>query len=155
MSDAAATLALCKWLTARIRVWEADAKTRLGLLPGERKAAAITNQVLGYVSMVKGRTTARVVNEDAFLAFVKARWPEEVIVTEQVNPAFQKRILDDAAKKGGFVDEDGVVVDGIISVSQGEPYPAFKQAEDADIVIAGLLARGALSVDGLKELEGP
>lgn len=151
--DPVAQLALAKWLLARVKDWEAEAKARLALLPGERKAAVIGEQVLGHVSMVKGRKSARVVNEAAFLAYVKSRWPGEVEVTERVNPAFQKRILDEAVKLGAFVDSEGVVIDGIVDVTQGDPYPSFKGAEEADLIIAGLMQRGDLSINGLKEIE--
>lgn len=153
MTDPVAQLALSKLLGGKVKEWEADAKARLSMLPGERTAAVIGTQVLGHVGMTKGRKTARVVNEAAFLAYVKSRWPGEVEVSESVNPAFQKRLLDEAAKLGAFVDSEGVVIDGIVDVSQSDPYPSFKAAEDADIIVAGLLAKGALNVNGLKELE--
>lgn len=150
-----ATLALCKWLKDRIKDWEAEAKRDLGLLPGERKAAVVDGTVLGHVTMAKGRKTARVANEAAVLAYVKANHPTEVEISEQVRPAFLKQLLDDAAKKGAFIDSDGVVIDGLIEVVEGAPYPMSKLADDADIAIAGLLGRGALGVHGLRALPEP
>lgn len=117
-----ATLSLCKWLKDRIRDWENEAKQQLELLPGERKAAVVDGHVLGHVSMAKGRKTAKVVDHDALLAFVRDHYPTEIEVTEQV--------------------------------VEGEPYPINKLANDADSVIAGLLRRGALGVDGLIAIEG-
>ena len=149
-----ATLLLSKWLEDRIKEWKAEAKRNLDLLAGERKAAVVDGAVLGHVTMVNGRKTAKVVNDAALLAFVKDRYPNEIEVTERIQPAFLKRLLDDVAKKGAHVDADGVVIDGLIKVVVGEPYPISKAAEDADITIAGLLQRGALGVSGLKELEG-
>lgn len=151
--DPTATLALCKWLKDRLRVWEIDAKAALGLLPGERKAAVADRFVLGHVSMAKGRKSAKVVNEAAVLAYVKAHYPTEIEVEERVRPAFLKSLLDDVAKKGAFVDSDGVVIDGLIDVVAGDPYPIVKLADDADLTIAGLLARGTLGVNGLRQLE--
>lgn len=151
--DPATQLILSKWLVDRAKEWETEAKRELGLLPGERKAAVVNGQVLGHVSMVKGRTTAKVSNEAAFLAYVKAHHPSEVVVEEKVNPAFQKRVLDEAAKAGAFKDTDGVTIDGIIAVSVGEPYPTVTKDPDLDIHIAALIERGALSVTGLKEIE--
>lgn len=149
----AATLLLCKWLRDRIKDWEAEAKRSLELLPGERKAAVVDGQVLGHISMAKGRTTAHVADETALLAYVKAHHPTEIEVTEQVRPAFLKQMLDTAAKRGAFLDSDGVVIDGLIDVSCGDPYPVSKPTDEADLVIAGLLARGALTANGLGELE--
>lgn len=150
-----ATLALCKWLKDRIKDWEIEAKRDLGLLPGERKAAVVDGTVLGHVTMAKGRKTARVVNDAAVLAYVKAHYPTEVEVSEQVRPAFLKTLLDDAVKKGAFLDSDGVVIDGLIEVVEGSPYPMSKLADDADLAIAGLLGRGALGVNGLRSLPEP
>lgn len=150
-----ATLALCKWLKDRIKEWEAQAKAELALLQGERKAAVVGGQVLGHVTMAKGRKTARVVNEAALLAYVQSHHPTEVETVEQVRPAFLKQLLEDAAKKGAFIDSDGVVIDGIIDVTEGSPYPMSKLADDADLVIAGLLQRGQLGVNGLKALPEP
>lgn len=152
-----ATLALCKWLKDRIKDWEAEAKRDLGLLPGERKAAVVDGTVLGHVTMAKGRKTARVANEAAVLAYVKAHHPTEIeyVALEQVRPAFLKALLDDAAKKGAFIDSDGVVIDGLIEVVEGSPYPMSKLADDADIAIAGLLGRGGLGVNGIRALPEP
>lgn len=150
-----ATLLLCKWLKDRIRGWEAEAKHQLGLLPGERKAAVVDGAVLGHVTMAKGRKTARVADEAALLAWVKAHHPTEIEVVpavERVQPGFLKHLLDEAAKKGAHIDSDGVVIDGLIDVTEGDPYPISKPTDDADITIAGLLKRGALGVSGLKEL---
>ncbi|AWN04882.1 Ku-like dsDNA break-binding protein [Mycobacterium phage MinionDave] len=153
MSDPTATLALCKWLEDRLKQWKAEAKQQLGLLAGERKAAVVSGQVIGHVSMAKGRKTAKVASETALLAYVKANYPTEIEVEERVRPAFLKQLLDDAAKKGAFVDVDGVVIDGLIDVVEGDPYPIVKLSDDSDVTIAGLLARGALGVSGLKEIE--
>lgn len=153
MTDPTATLTLCKWLKDRIRDWESEAKSQLSLLAGERKAAVVNGQVIGHVTMAKGRRTARVASEAALLAYVKAHYPTEVEMTEQVRPAFLKQLLDDASKNGALVDSDGVVIDGLIDVVDGEPYPMSKLAPDADIQIAGLLARGQLGAHGLKGIE--
>jgi hypothetical protein len=152
-SDPVATLALCKWLRDRLKDWEAEAKAHLALLQGERKAAVVGGQVVGHVTMAKGRRTARVANDAALLAYVKDHYPTEVEAVEQVRPAFLKQLLDGASKKGALVDSDGVVIDGLIDVVDGDPYPMSKLLDDADIVIAGMLNRGELGVNGLKDRE--
>jgi hypothetical protein len=152
--NATATLALCKWLKDRIKEWETEAKRDLTLLAGERKAAVVDGTVLGHVTMAKGRKSARVASEAGLLAFVKARYPTEVEVEERVRPAFLKSLLEDVVKKGALVDSDGVVIDGLVEVVEGQPYAMSKLTDDADIAIAGLLGRGALGVNGLKAIEG-
>lgn len=153
MNDPQATLILCKWLEDRIKEWAAEANRNLAMLPGERKAAVVGGQVIGHVTLTKGRRTAKVMSPEGLLAFVKAHHPTEVESFERVRPAFLKVLLDDAVKKGAHIDSDGVVIDGLIAVVDGDPYPTRKLTEDADIAIAGLLSRGALGVDGLKALE--
>jgi hypothetical protein len=125
------------------------------MLQGERKAAVVDGEVLGHVTLAKGRRTARVANEDALLAYVKAHHPTEVETVESVRPAFLKSLLDDAVKKGAHLDSDGVVIDGLIEIVDGQPYPMSKLTDDADIVIAGLLRRGALGVNGFQSLPEP
>lgn len=142
--DPAATLALCRWLKTKIVEWEAAAKQQLSLLTGERKAAVVGGKVIGHVTMTKGRRSARVADDGALLEYVKTRHPTEVETVEQVRPAFLKHLLDDAAKKGALVDSDGVVYDGLIVVVDGDPYPMSRLADDADTVIAALLAAGQL-----------
>lgn len=142
-----------KWMLERLKTLEAELKTSLGLRAGERVSADFGGFHLGFVTMARGRKTARVVNEAAFLAYVKARFPGEVEVVERVNPAFQKRLLDEAAKQGAFKDDDGITIDGIIQVTQGEPYPVVAKDPDLDISIAALVERNMLGINGLKELQ--
>ena len=149
-----ATLALAKWLKDRIREWESAAKRDLELLPGERKAAVVDGAVLGHVSMAKGRKSAKVIDEARLLEFVRDRHPTEVEVTERVRPAFLKQLLDDVLRKGALVDTDGVVVNYLVDVVEGEPYPISKLVEDADGHISGLLQRGVIGAHGLKAIEG-
>lgn len=153
LTDPTSTLALCKWLRDKVRDWESAAKSQLELLQGERKAAVVAGQVIGHVTMAKGRRTARVASDAALLAYVKAHHPTEIETLELVRPAFLKHLLDDAVKRGAFVDSDGVVIDGLIAVVDGDPYPMSKLTDDADIVIGALLQRGQLGLHGLKEIE--
>lgn len=153
VSDPIATLMLCKWLADRMSDWERQAKADMDMLAGERKAAVVDGQVIGHVTLTKGRKSARVADPQALLAYVKAQHPTEVETIEQVRPAYVRALLDDAVRKGAQVDSDGVVIDGLIEVVEGQPYPTRKLTVDADAVIAGLLSRGALGADGLKALE--
>lgn len=150
MSDPLAQLALCKWLRDRIREWEASAKAELQMLPGERKAAVINGHNLGYVTLANGRKSVSVDDETAFLAWIEARWPSEVEKT--VRPAFRKKMLDLALKRGALIDGDGVVCEAV-SVRQGDPYPLPQLSDDADIYISDLLNRGRIGVHGLREIE--
>lgn len=153
MIDPKAQYIAIKQLSDKISEAVDEAKRQLNMKPGERLSADHDGFHLGFVTMSKGRKTARVVNDAAFLAYVKAHHPDEILIEEKVNPAFQKKLLDDIAKAGEFKDSDGVTIDGIVSVVVGQPYPTVSKDADLDITIAALLERGALSVTGLRELE--
>jgi hypothetical protein len=152
MSDPVAQLALCKWLRDRIKEWETEAKTQLELVDGERKAAQLGGMTVAYVTQVHGRRSVDV-DEKWLLDWVKYHFPTEVETLEQVRPAFRTKLVEQATKWGAVRDEDGVMYDDGIRVKQGESYPMVKPTEEADIVIAGLLSKGALGVNGLKEIE--
>jgi len=153
--NAETTLALCRWLEKRVKEWSEQARAQLGLLPGERKAAVVGDRVIGHVSMVKGRRRAVVVSEEALLAYVQQRYPSEVETVTQIRPAFRKRLLDEAVTRGALVDSGGAVVDGIVDVVDGDPYPTVRFADDADTVIPSLIAQGRLQIGGeVRELAG-
>lgn len=153
MIDPKAQYIAIKQLADKIKTAETEAKQHLDMKAGERLSADHEGFHLGFVTMAKGKRTAKVHNDAAFLAYVKAHHPDEILVEERVNPAFQKKILDDAAKAGVLRDADGVVIDGIVSVVVGDPYPVVTKDAELDITIAALVERGALSVTGLRELE--
>lgn len=151
MTDPAATLALCSWLKKRITEWEAQAKAALELVPGERKAAQLNGVTVGYTNKVRGRKRFRVINEAGFTEWVSQRWPDEIVTYRQVNPAFREKLEKQACALDGLIDDDGEVCPHV-EVVAGEPYLTTKLSDEADITIAGLLAKGALGVNGLKEI---
>lgn len=153
MTDPKAQYIAIKRLGEKIKEAEARAKAALDMKPGERLSADYGGFHLGFVTMAKGKRTAKVENDAAFLAWVKSRHPSEVEVVETVNPVFQKKILDEASKAGVFKDTDGVVIDGIVTVGVGSPYPVVVKDDELDITIAALVERGHLTANGLKELE--
>jgi hypothetical protein len=154
MSDPAATLALCSWLKKQVAAWEAEAKSALELETGERKAGKVNGQVVSYTNKVKGRKTVKVTNEAMLLEYVRQYAATEVIVVEQINPAYRTKLLDYVLKEGGRLEgDDGVYWEDVVEVVEGEPYLTTKLTEDAPIVIAGLLAAGRIGIDGLKALE--
>lgn len=145
-----ATLALCKWLRDRIKGWEDDAKAALGMAAGERKSAAVDGRHLGFVTLTKGRKTAKVVDEAALLRFVATHYPTEL--EQQVRPAFRDRLIKEVLSRGALLDPDGVVTDDVIEVQQGDPYPMTKLDDAADQVMSELLALGRLGENGIKAI---
>lgn len=149
MNDPVAQLALCSWLKKQIRQWEAEAKAELSMQPGERKAAAIGAKPLGFVTLARGKRSTHV-DDEAFVQWVADRWPGEIV--QSVRPAFRTKMLDLAVKRGALIDDQGEVCEAV-TVSYGEPYPTTQLSDEADITIAALLAKGALGVNGLKEID--
>lgn len=147
MTDPATTLVVCKYLRDRIRVWEAEAKQQLSLLAGERKAAVVNGQTIGYVTETQGRRET-VVDDATLLEWVRVHNPTEI--EETVRPAFRRKLVDEVLKIGALLDSDGVVSDAI-TIVQREPYAMCRTTEMADQVIGGLLAHGRLSVDGVRD----
>jgi hypothetical protein len=150
--DPTGTLALCKWLKDRIQVWESEAKAALDMRPGERKLSMIGDRVLGTVTLTKGRRSARVVNEAGLLTFVKEHHPTEI--EEAVRSSFRAALLKLALERGALIDRDGVVHDGIVEIVEGDPYPMTKLDANADTTVAGLLATGRITADGIKAING-
>jgi hypothetical protein len=149
VTDPVATLAVCKWLRDRIKEWETTAKAELSMLPGERLAAAIGKKPLGFVTLAHGKRSTHV-DEEAFTEWIEKRYPGEIVKT--VRGSFRTKMLALALKRGALIDDDGEVCDAV-TVSHGEPYPTTQLSDEADITIAALLAKGALGVNGLKEIE--
>lgn len=147
-----ATFLLAKWLSDKVTEWEAGSKSGIEMLVGERKAAVVDGVVLGHVTKAKGARRAKVVNESALLAWVAANHPTEVETITRVNPAFVDKLLTQAKTRGAMLDDDGVVIDGLIEVFDSAPTLQRKLTPEADSAIAGLLARGAVGVSGLKAL---
>lgn len=147
MADPATTLAVCAWLRKRIEDWEDAAKAQLELVAGERKAAIVNGQVIGYVTECKGRRRTTV-DDAALLEWVKIHNPTEIELS--VRPAFRKKLVDEVTKIGALLDSDGLVSDAI-QVVEGKPYPMCTVTEVADDVLRGILAHGRLTVDGLRD----
>lgn len=95
--------AILKALTERAGDTRKQLEEDLG--PGDKLATD-----MGYVQVVKARDGHRVTDEGAFLAWVEANQPDELIVTTTVNPAFRDWVL----KRGGLpVGDELEPVDGI------------------------------------------
>lgn len=148
MNDPVATLALCKWLRDKIRDWETEAKASLEMVAGERKAAVVNGMQIGYLTLANGKRSTDV-DEQAFVEWVEQRYPTEV--TKSVEPAFRRKLLDSALKRGALIDGDGEVCDAV-TVTKGEPYPTTQLSPEADICVGELLNRGQIGLHGFKEL---
>lgn len=145
----AAVLVICKWLRDRIKEWETQAKLELEMVAGERKAAIVNGSHIGYLTLANGKRSTEV-DEEAFVEWVEARYPDEVV--KAVRPAFRRKLMDGALKRGALIDGDGEVCEAV-SITKGEPYPTTQLSPDADITISELLNKGRIGLYGLKEVE--
>lgn len=97
----------------------------------------------GTVSVTAGTAKARVVDDRAFLAWVIARYPDEI--AQVVRDSFVKKLLDAATEAGEPVDATtGEVVPGVELVD-GKPYLTVRPTADAKermretLIASGLL----------------
>ena len=152
--SAVTTLAICKWLREQVSRWEADAKRELNMRAGAREPAMINGIEVGTVTMTRPSRTVIVKDEDALLAWVQDNVPTEVETVQRIRPAYRTKLLDQVKNLGALVDADGVVYDGIVEVSLGEPHSMVKNSEEAGIVISGMLSAGRITTASLKAIGG-
>lgn len=93
--------------------------------PGDRKTAALDDgTVVGSISYVKGRKSARVSNEAALTAWVAANHPDEIV--QQIRPAYRAALLELAKTNGVAADPTtGEIVPGI-EFDVTDPYLSAK-----------------------------
>lgn len=147
--ETALTFALLKVLRDRLSTAKAAADTEIKTTwrVKDRNAAVLPNGAeLGSVTLAKGRATAHLADEDAFMAWVLETHPDEVeqISITRVKPDFQDRILSFARQTGTTVDPaTGEEVPGV-KVVEGDPYPTTRLAPDAEELVAAAWQNGSL-----------
>lgn len=147
--EIAAKAALLKVIAERLK----DAKAALDCeitdtWRAKDRATAVlpTGDEIGAVTLVSGRTTARLADEAAFVAWVEKTHPGEMetVTITRPNPQFVQRILSAARQLGTAVDADtGEEVPGI-TVAEGDPHPMVKLAPDAAELVAKRWQSGGL-----------
>lgn len=90
--------------------------------------------VLGTVTISQGRHTARVIDERAFLAWVRANAPSEVI--ETVRESYRKTLLKN-------IESTGEIPAGV-ELHHGEPYPTVRLADGATETVLTALRTGLI-----------
>lgn len=102
---------------------------------------------LAVVSKGAGRTSAAVVDEDAFADWVEANYPTAIVRT--IAPDVRLRLLNAAKKAGEPVDvATGEVIPGV-EIRTGAPYVSARPTPEAKERMRELLASS-----GLLELAG-
>lgn len=137
------------WQTVEKRAGELKnaAREELKALPfGDTVAGKSGEQVVCKASWVKGRSSIRVTDEAALLAWVKEHHPSEIV--ESVNPAFMKTFT----AVGDVVIWQGEPVD-FMEVQTGDPYITVKGNAETPFLVAQLLSQGSLSLSDPQALE--
>lgn len=138
------------WQTVEKRAGELknQAREELKALPfGDSVAGKHGDHILCKASWVKGRQSIRIKDEQALLDWVTNHHPTEVVYS--VNPAFVKTFK---AVGGMVIDSNGEPVPGM-TVVEGDPYITVKGNDETPFLVAQLFSTGALSLDGVRELE--
>lgn len=143
--EAALRAAVLKVLSDRIRE-EYDAaridihQALVDVLAESGVAGKVTvnldGQPIATVSLTGGKPSARVVDEAAFLAWVRKTHPTEI--EERVRPAFTKTVLD-----AGGIDGNGELADGV-DVHAGTPYVSTRFTPDGRAAVAAAWQAGRL-----------
>lgn len=97
---------------------------------------------LGTVSVSDGKKTAKVSDESALLAWVKANRPDQLRYV--VEPAYIDALKKLAVEHGSAVDKDtGEVIPGI-EVTEGDPFASARPTAEAKALMHDLLAGSSL-----------
>lgn len=97
---------------------------------------------LGTASLVGGKPKATVVDESAFLGWVKTNHPDQV--REIVDLAYRSKLLKAAANAGTGIDPStGELIPGI-EVTEGRPYARVNPNDEARDRIKDLIHRSGL-----------
>jgi|SRR5262245_20602348 len=77
---------------------------------------------IATISLASGRVTMRVADRDEFQAWVAEHYPDEIETVTRVKPAFEDRLLTQAAGADMPVDiQTGALIPGV-GMSHGAPY---------------------------------
>lgn len=145
--DIARDLAVLKVLSERLKEARAllEKQARELMEPVDRMAVKMDGELVGTVTVVNGRRSARVVDDAALLRWAREHHPSEVHTVESVRPAFVTAVLDAAKQAGESVDpiNGELGVPGVV-VTTGDPYPMIRLTADADAVVSVAWQAGRL-----------
>ena len=142
-------------LKRQVAALEADLRERgqMAMDRGDRKAGYAGGAKIGTVTLTDPAPAWRVVNGDAFRAWVKANRPEEIVTVESVNSAFEKALL--AGIEGSGEIPDGVDLVTGATVMQVRPAPDAAEAITAELAREGLTFSAWLDSFTRPEIESP
>jgi hypothetical protein len=154
--DAAQALALIGWIRQQLKRIEATYKDSADVpFVGEKIAGSVLGEdgkpvVVSYTQHCKNSDEFRILDEDAFVAWVQERYPTEIVTT--VRKSFLDNVLKPSAfQMGALIDNDGEACQSV-EVWPGGGYLRTNLVKGADDAIAPLLASLSLA-DLIKAIE--
>lgn len=130
--DALVTLAMCAWLRKHISKIEDRAKVDADVtMPEEKSAAVVGGKVVAYTSRITRRPELKVLDPDAFTAWVAEHYPSEVM--QSVRPAFLSILQDQARQTGAVLGPGGEVCDCAV-LDDAVIYTTTRLTKDADLL---------------------
>jgi hypothetical protein len=153
----AALKALYDKVRAAYNAARADAVAALS--PGDRLHAALPDGAdIGTVSVVDGKTTAKVTNQSALIEWVKANAPDEVVIVHvpQVRESYLGALLARCENVDGAAmhAKTGELLPGV-RFETGEPYARVTQPADQQAMFLQAWRTGAAGTRGLMSLLPP
>lgn len=132
---------------------DADVRERLQMAMdrGDRKAGRAGEAKIGTVTLTDPETTWRIADKRAWLEWVKAHKPTEIVTTESVNTAYESAFLASLDPSLGL--PDGVELVTGPAVVQVRPAPDAMEAIAAELAKAGLTVGQWLESFSRKEIQ--
>ena len=155
--EVARDLALIKTVEKRIAAVNSATKAvALKVLDtGDKKHAVLDDGTkIGTISVKEGATSTYVADPDAFLAWVKANHPDEVVKTESVRSSYRAAVIAKAKEADGvlFDPDTGEQIPGLAR-SHGDPVVSVLVTEKHQENVAAALADGRLSLASVIQRE--
>lgn len=132
LKDAALKVAVLSVLADKVKAALMDAREEQAAAMKDVGADGVNVELpdgsrVAKITLVAGRSSARVADEEELMAWVGANHPGEIETVTRVRPAFVNQLLADTCAAGSPVDVDtGELIPGI-GVTKGEPYISTSQ----------------------------
>lgn len=110
---------------------------------GDREVGKLLDHRIGTVSLEAGAETWSVVDQDAFLAWVEAQNPDEVVATIEVRSSYQNAVLAACKRDGGVVvdfDTGAVEIPPGVAKRVGAPKIVERTEKHAGFVVRSWVA---------------
>lgn len=138
-ADTATKIVLLKLLKDTVAELDRQVRADADLDRGDRKAAIIGGERVGYVTMTDPKPGWRVADGEAFRAWVRETHPSELYTVEAVRASFEKAILAQPITATGEVPPG-------LEWSAGNPHVTVTAVKGAADTLRGYLDREGLTL---------